>query len=55
MRRYEKQEILTALSGIAFGLLIAMFVLTVLFLMGGCMGHKTKRAKGNGSVDGESL
>lgn len=36
MKRYEKQEVLTALSGIAFGLLIAMFVLTVLFLLGGC-------------------
>lgn len=36
MKCYEKQKILTALSGIAFGLLIAMFVLTVLFLMGGC-------------------
>lgn len=36
MRRYEKQELLTAVSAIAMGLFIALFVLTVLLLMGGC-------------------
>lgn len=36
MKRYEKQELLTAVSGIAMGLFIALFVLTVLLLMGGC-------------------
>lgn len=36
MKRYEKQELLTAVSAIAMGLFIALFVLTVLLLMGGC-------------------
>lgn len=36
MKRYEKQELLTAVSAIAMGLFVALFVLTVLLLMGGC-------------------
>lgn len=36
MKRYEKQELLTAVSAIAMGLFIALFVLTALLLMGGC-------------------
>lgn len=40
MRRYEKQELLTAVSAIAIGLFIALFVLTVLLLMGGCTTTK---------------
>lgn len=36
MKRYEKQELLTAVSAIAMGLFIALFVLTVLLFMGGC-------------------
>lgn len=40
MRRYEKQELLTAVSAIAMGLFIALFVLTVLLLMGGCTTTK---------------
>lgn len=40
MKRYEKQELLTAVSAIAMGLFVALFMLTVLLLMGGCTTTK---------------